>query len=308
MLHERSFIYPVSENELNTSTAIGEYLRIRGYSRRLLSCLKRAENSILLNGVPARTNRILKAGDLLRISLAEEASVFPPFRSAGQGEPFRVVFEDDDILIADKASSLPVHPSAVNTDNTLASAVCDYYAEKNRPIVYRCVNRLDRDTTGLTIIALHMLSACVLSAQIKEHKIRRTYLGIVKGYISREGTVCAPIARQPGSSMLRCVSFEHGENAVTHFEPLSYRPDLDLSLIRLNLETGRTHQIRVHMRYLGHPLIGDHLYYPDLRYINRQALHSASLEFLHPVTDLPVCFHAPLPGDMQSLFPSFHFT
>ena len=163
---------------------------------------------------------------------------------------------------------------------------------------------MDRDTTGLLVLARHMLSACILSEQMTGRRIRREYRAIVLGHTPEEGTVDSPIARAEGSTIERRVDHETGERAVTHFRTLLYNEEKDLSLVSLSLETGRTHQIRVHMRSIGHPLPGDFLYCPDYRYISRQPLHSYLLRFEHPITGKEMEFTAGLPEDMKQLLPS----
>ena len=174
-----------------------------------------------------------------------------------------------------------------------------YYKSQNKDFVFRCVNRLDKDTTGLTMIAKNSLSAAILSNAVAKKHLTRQYTAICSGKIDSPLTIDCPIARLDGSTIERCVDYENGENAVTHCFPVTYNKDLDLSLISLVLETGRTHQIRVHMKHIGHPLIGDFLYNPDYRYMQRQSLHSACLEFIHPVTQKKMTLHAPLPPDMK---------
>ena len=165
------------------------------------------------------------------------------------------------------------------------------------------MNRLDRDTTGLTILAKHMLSAAILSQDVANRAVHRTYLAIVEGTLTGSGTIDAPIGRESDSLITRCIDYEHGERAVTHYRSLACHNDL--TLVSLRLETGRTHQIRVHMKHLGYPLIGDYLYHPDMTKIDRQALHSSLLEFTHPITKKAMKLSAPLPTDMRKLFPDF---
>ena len=130
-------------------------------------------------------------------------------------------------------------------------------------------------------------------------EIRREYLAIVAGKPEESGTIDLPIARKDGSTIERCIDMDHGEHAVTHYRCLDYRDDLDCSLVRLRLETGRTHQIRVHMKAIGHPLLGDFLYNPDYRFIGRQALHSYTVAFRHPLTGEAMEFTAPMPEDFS---------
>ncbi len=203
-------------------------------------------------------------------------------------------------MVLDKPADMPIHPSMKNYENSLANGLAWYFASQNIPFVFRCINRLDRDTTGLTIIAKHMVSGGILSVMAARREISREYLAIVSGTgMPPEGTVDAPLGRKPGSAIERMVDFEHGERAVTHYRVLQEKNGC--SLISLHLETGRTHQIRVHMKYLGYPLIGDFLYYPDKTLISRQALHSCRLEFSHPITGQPMVFTSPLPEDMQQV-------
>jgi 23S rRNA pseudouridine1911/1915/1917 synthase len=212
----------------------------------------------------------------------------------------KILYEDEDILVINKPADMPVHPSAGNYENTLANGIAWYFYEKGEDFVYRCINRLDRDTTGALILAKNPLSAAILSVQMRNRQICRTYLALVDGVLPESGNVDAPIARMDGSVITREVNFQNGESAVTHYERLAVGKDY--SLAELHLETGRTHQIRVHMKYIGHPLPGDFLYNPDYRWIKRQPLHSYQLEFTHPVTKKAMLFTAPVPADFVSAF------
>ena len=195
---------------------------------------------------------------------------------------------------------MPIHQSINNYDNSLANAIMYYY--KDYDFVFRCINRLDRDTSGLTIIAKNSLSGAILSQSVSKRQIHRTYTAICNGETKLSGTITAPINRKEASTIERCVDFTNGEAAITHYTRLAYDSKKDLSLVQLQLETGRTHQIRVHMKYINHPLIGDFLYNPDYRYITRQALNSSEIEFTHPITNQKMHFHIPLPSDMKCIF------
>ncbi len=198
---------------------------------------------------------------------------------------------------------MPINTSMNNYDNKLANSVCHYYQTQVIPYTFRCVNRLDRDTTGLTILAKHLISSAILNSEVSVRGISREYLAIVKGFTEDEGTVNAPIGRKEGSTIERQIDVLHGETAITHYKRLAYQDGL--SLISLKLETGRTHQIRVHLKSIGHPLIGDFLYNPTDTTIKRQALHSYRLTFSHPITGESFVLTAPLPDDMHCLFPDF---
>lgn len=276
--------------DLQEPETIGTFLKKKGYSRHILTHLKRTEQGICKNGIWARPYETLENGDQLTVTLLEEDSSEHVVPIEGT---LNIVYEDEDILVLNKAADMPIHPSINNYENTLANAVAWYYQCRGETFIYRCINRLDRDTTGLLIIAKHMLSAAILSEMGKRREIHREYLAIAQGCVPEQGTINAPIARKEGSVLERCVDFENGERAVTHFRRLKYWDDY--SLVALKLETGRTHQIRVHMKHLGYPLIGDFLYNPDYRLLSHQALHSWKLEFSHPITGENMRFEAEAP-------------
>lgn len=293
---ERIFEYQITAAE--EGRKIGDFLREKGYSRHLLRQLKETEDGLSRNAQPTFTTVALKAGDRIRVRLLEKAEGSEAIMPAPL--PFEIVYEDEDLLVVNKPADMPIHPSFQNHGNTLADALTWHYQQHGEDFVYRCINRLDRDTTGLLIVAKHLLSASILSDMVGKREIHREYLAIVKGIPPENGTISAPIGRKKGSAILREVNFETGEPAVTHFARLEIRNGL--SLVSLKLETGRTHQIRVHMGYIGCPLIGDYLYYPECSRISRQALHSHRLSFLHPITGKALSFTAPLPEDMEKAF------
>lgn len=295
MIWERTFQYTITDTDLlSGKDTIQKYLKSKGFSSTVIRHLKETANGIQTNGVWARVHEPLKAGDVLILHLTEEESseniVSTPL-------PLHIVYEDQDLLVINKSAGTPIHPSQGNYDNTLANACAYYFEQKGEPFTYRCINRLDRDTTGLLILARHAYSASLLSSMVAKREIHREYRAIVTGLLPEEGTVEAPIARVDGSTIEREVNFETGEFARTHYKRLAYKNGY--SLASLKLETGRTHQIRVHMNYIGHPLPGDFLYHPDYSVINRQALHSYRLTFTHPVTGVLMDFTAPLPQDMS---------
>ena len=294
----RTITYSITANQQNMT--IQQFLKMQGYSRQNIVALKKLPESILVNGRWEYVSYRLQEGEELTIVMAEDSS---SAKIVPINLPLTIVYEDEDILVLNKPANMPIHPSLNNYENTLANAVAYYYEQQNKPFIFRCINRLDRDTTGLTILAKNMLSAGILSEMISKREIKREYLAIADGIgiTPKSGTINAPIARMDGSTIERCVDFENGERAVTHYEVLQESIENNLSLINLWLETGRTHQIRVHMKHLGYPLIGDFLYHPENTKISRQALHAHRLTFLHPITKEPLCFTAPLPEDMANL-------
>jgi 23S rRNA pseudouridine1911/1915/1917 synthase len=222
-----------------------------------------------------------------------------------------IVYEDEDLMVINKPYDTPIHPSINNYENTLANGVMAYFAVQKIPFVYRCINRLDRDTSGLLIIAKNMMSGAVLSQMSSARAIHREYLAIVEGELPPCGTIDLPIARAEDSAIMRCIDRERGEIAITHYTCIQKtiqktgHGSTALSLARIHLETGRTHQIRVHMKAIGHPLIGDFLYNPgSTQLIGRQALHSHRLSFAHPITGELLTFTRGMPEDMRRIFPT----
>mgnify|MGYP004472395449 FL=1 len=306
---KRILTYPITESD--SDQRIYDFLCHHGYSRHIRTWLKQHPGSVRLNGEEALFYFPLKNGDLLEISLEEE---HPSENIVPVDLPIHIVYEDEDLMVIDKPADMPVHPSIGNYENTLANAAAWYFHRQDIPFVFRCINRLDRDTTGLLILAKHMLSGAILSDQMKKRAIHRTYLAITEGKTDPAGTIDSPIGRTDQSLILRQVDHENGDSACTHYlqkcwHPKTFYPETlpvpqdGLSLVQLQLETGRTHQIRVHMTSIGHPLIGDTLYNPETALMNRQALHSYRLAFTHPVTGVSLEFTSPLPEDMAEFFP-----
>lgn len=292
---ERTIIYLTDDN--SAGLRIEQFLRRQGYSYQNLTQLKKMPESILINGVWSYMRTVLKSGDILTVHIRETESSpnIPPVK-----HPIDIVYEDEDIIVVNKPAGMPVHPSLNNYENSLANALMYYYQEQEKPFIFRCTNRLDRDTSGLTVVAKHMVSSSILSKMGVRHEITREYLAITRGSLKpSDGTINAPIGRAGSSLIERKIDFEKGERAVTHYHVIAEKNGH--SLVSLILETGRTHQIRVHMKYIGHPLVGDYLYNPDMEYISRQALHSYRLAFTHPITGKDMEFTAPLPADMGQI-------
>lgn len=293
---ERILNYHITEDA--DSLRVEQYLRRRGFSYQNLTQLKKMPESILINGVWSYMRTPLHSGDILTVHIRETESSpnIPPVEL-----PLDIVYEDEDIIVVNKPAGMPVHPSLNNYRNSLANALMYYYQQQGKPFIFRCTNRLDRDTSGLTVIAKHMVSSSILSSMTARHEIEREYLAVVRGsVIPSSGTIDAPIGRTGSSLIERKIDFEHGERAVTHYHVV--KEENGHSLVSLILETGRTHQIRVHMKYIGFPLVGDYLYNPDMEYIQRQALHSCRLSFRHPITGKHMEFTADLPEDMDRIF------
>ena len=290
----------------NAGITIERFLRQNGYSHHIITHLKKYQDGITCDGIWAYTNQTLQAGNLLVVNIREEHSSenIVPVET-----PLNIIYEDKDIMVLNKPADMPIHPSQNNHDNTSANGVAYYFAKQDIPYTYRCINRLDRDTTGLLILAKHMLSAAILSQMMKDRQINRTYLALVDGCPPPSGIINAPIGRKDGSTIERIIDEQNGETAITHYKVLksthlsgdAIALSQTISLVELHLETGRTHQIRVHMKSIGHPLVGDSLYNSNSHLLNRQALHSHCLTFNHPIMKTQLHFTCPLYNDMNSV-------
>ncbi len=295
---ERSLEYLIT-NEFHNKT-IEQFLKAQDFPHQAIVQLKKTPEGILRNGVWAYVSEKLVTGDKLRLHLVEDV---PESSIEALYVPLSIIYEDEDLMVIDKPANMPIHPSMNHHEGTLANGIMYYFKEQGLDFTFRAINRLDRDTSGLTIVAKHLLSGGILSRQVSTKEIHRTYRAICHGNIPEHGTIDAPIGRVTDSTIERCVDYENGERAVTHYQKIAYDGEKNLSLVELKLETGRTHQIRVHLKHIGHPIIGDFLYNPDYIFCKRQALHSASLTFVHPITKKEMHFASPLPEDLKCIFP-----
>lgn len=269
--------------------------RRMGFSTRLIRKLK-LEGGVLLNGVDSKLNVKVRTGDGIRVNFPEEKSNFEP-----ENIPLDIVFEDEDLMIINKQPGIVVHPTKGHPYGTIANALAYLMEQREEFFKIRFVNRLDMDTSGLLIVSKNAFSQEHLQKQMKENKTVKKYLAVVDGYMeSEQGTIDLPIGIIDENTVGRAVTPD-GYPSVTHYRLERYLKN-DKSLVELLLETGRTHQIRVHMSYIGHPVTGDSLYgsaQPEL--IGRQALHSAFLGFNHPRTEEWTEVRADLPDDMKKI-------
>ena len=257
-----------------------QYLRsAHGYSGRLLIRLKKSPDYLHLNGRHARTVDTVYAGDQVRI-LLEDTPRTPP----NPALTVPIVYEDEDVIIFDKPAGMPVHPSRNHAMDTLGNFFAAYCARTGQDLIFRPVTRLDADTTGLCAAAKNMLSASRLAG-----KVNKEYLALVGNGstpLPDAGTIDVPIGRENGTGIRRCVDFAAGKRAVTHYEVLAR--GAAYTQVRVWLETGRTHQIRVHFAYLGHPLAGDEMYGGDCTVYQTHALHCCKMDFMHPTKEYKV--------------------
>ncbi len=279
----REIDFTVSEKD--DGAVIRDYLKAFGVSSALLTKLRQTENGITVNGAFARTIDKIKAGDTLRIKIENRGHMPEP-----KAMEVEICYEDEDIIVLNKPPLMPVHESRNHIGDTLSNFVAFHLDEDT---AFRAVYRLDRDTSGLVLVAKHALAASKLAGRID-----KDYYALVGGIITENGTVDLPIARCGESIIKRCVS-ENGERAVTHYEVLSVHDGC--TLIKCRLETGRTHQIRVHMSHIGHPLVGDSLYGGDCTVLDRQALHCKDIYFTHPVTNESMHIFCEYPQDIKRI-------
>ena len=275
-----------------------EYLRnVLRLSRAELTELKKRDDGILLNGVRVTVRALLKDGDELVLSrddIDSSEGVKPvPL-------PLDILYEDDDVIALNKPPFMPTHPSHEHQSDTLANALAYYFESKGIPFVFRAVNRLDRDTSGVVLVAKNKNSAFVLAKQIAEFKVTKKYIAIVDGEVLSSGKIGGNIRRIEDGKMRRGV-FPDGQYALTEYEVLGVKNGLSALLV--SPKTGRTHQIRVHTSYIGHPILGDTLYGNEngSELISRQALHAYSLTFSLPSNNETITVTAPLPSDMASI-------
>lgn len=286
----RKLIHTVTTEEKGKT--VGEIIRKHfDISSHLLAYLKNNQG-IYLGDQLVTVRKTVSQGDILAIVIRDSKSP----NIVAVNLPLDIVYEDEDILVVDKPQNMPVHPSINNYTNTLGNAVMYYY--RHLDFTFRPVNRLDRDTTGLVVIAKNRYSADIISRQMKDGTFKKEYMALVEGILDKkEGEINAPIKRESQSVIRRCVSPE-GKPAVTKYSVIEEYGDK--SLVRIRLMTGRTHQIRVHFSYIGHPLCHDYLYGREEagKTFN---LRCSKVEFFHPVTGQKMSFSLPFDKEVSDL-------
>ena len=268
-----------------------------GLSGTVVRRVKWLPEGILLDGVRVNTRVCPVEGQVLSVQLSDPERRSGIVPAPGQLD---IVYEDEDVIVLNKAPGLSVHPGPGHFSDTLGNFLLYYYDQSGQECDFHPVHRLDRGTSGLMVAAKHPHAQEVLKNQLHTEDFRREYLAVCEGVPSpAEGTVDAPLGPKPGSLVEQWVTPE-GKSARTHYRVLEVNKGR--ALLHLRLDTGRTHQIRVHMAHLGHPLTGDFLYgTEDHDLIPRPALHSAFLSFRHPVSGEKLNFSIPLPKDMEGL-------
>ena len=281
-----------STNFLNVKDVLKNYF---GISSRLLLKLKK-NNSVYLNNSICNLNDLVSVGDTVSFCLNYEED---NSNIVATNIPLNIVYEDECLLIINKPPNIAIHPSMLHYDNSLSNGVKYYFNLIGLHKKIRPVNRLDRNTSGLVIFAKNEYVQEFLIKEMQSKTFSKEYLAILEGILDKkQGTINAPIARKKDSIIERCVD-NSGDNSITHYKVLKEFDNF--SLVNFKLETGRTHQIRVHSSYIGHPILGDDLYGNKSNLINRQALHSYKISFIHPKTRRKMHFEIDMPQDMLNI-------
>ncbi|MFF3021387.1 RluA family pseudouridine synthase [Gottfriedia sp. NPDC057948] len=282
--------------EHNNQT-VESYLKyVWQFPKKLLHELRMAKGC-RINGEVKPWNTILLCGDQVEMQLyiEEEYGVIP------QEQSIEVCYEDEHLLIVNKPFGVDTHPNEKGQLNTLANGVAFHFQENGLKTKVRHIHRLDKDTTGGVVFAKHALSSSILDSMLSQRKIKRTYTAIVEGNVKLpKGTINEAIGRDRHHPTRRRVS-PKGDKAITHYKKISYISNLNITILECQLETGRTHQIRVHLSFLGHPLIGDLLYGGKQKLLKRQGLHASNVQFIHPFTKENLSIDIPYPSDVKQL-------
>ncbi|EIT84610.1 pseudouridylate synthase [Fictibacillus macauensis ZFHKF-1] len=275
-----------------------DFLRNKQLSKKAVTDIKFSGGKLLVNHQEVTVRKKLSAGDAVEVHFPKEpiSEQMIPISMA-----LDILYEDEHLLVVNKEAGLPTIPSRYQKHGSLAQGVLAYYIERGVDATFHGINRLDKDTSGLVMIAKHRFAHSLFSKQQKEKQIKRAYIAIAHGrFVTKKGTIDAPIGRKEDSLIERMVRAD-GQRAVTHYEVLQENEVRNDSVVKLRLETGRTHQIRVHMAHRHNPLLGDDLYGGRCDHIPRQALHSYEVTFVHPFTAETMTLAAPLPSDMKQL-------
>lgn len=286
------YIVKETDKYINLKDLLKNHFEI---SDRLLVKLKHNQK-LFINDVSVPVNAPLNVNDIVSVCIdfVEDNSNIVPIKMN-----LKIIYEDDAFLVINKPAGMPVHPSQDHFEDSLSNGIKFYFDEIGLQKMIRPVNRLDKDTSGLVVFAKNEYVQECLVKQMKSKQFIKEYLAICNGVLeNKSGTINAPIARKSNSIIERCISPD-GDTAITHFEVLENTSTY--SVVKCLLETGRTHQIRVHMAYIGHPLLGDTLYGTSSPLISRQALHAYKIKFIHPINKNTLEFSAPIPADFEKI-------
>lgn len=278
---------------------IKDFLLSHNISSKAISTLKKQVDGILVNGKGQFTNYKLQPNDILSINLDENNDYENIIATKMD---LNILYEDDDIVIVNKSADITVHPSKKYFTNSLVNGLTYYYQHKNMDVKLHCITRLDKETSGCVLFAKNRIAANCLSNMVKQKEISKTYLSLASGKINKQHfLISAPISRISKGNILRCVDFQTGKEALTECFLLGYYPSNDISLLKCLLHTGRTHQIRVHLQYINHPIVSDSLYNKSCNLLLRQGLHCYNIRFIHPISHQLIDVTSQLPADLKQV-------
>ena len=279
------FSVPLECDGINVKVFLRKHCNV---SARMITRLKREKNGIIRDNQILRTIDTVHFGDKVILNMPVDKNEI----IAVQGK-LDILFEDENIIIIDKPYNMPVHPTKIHQTDTLANYLVYMQQQNNECYTFRAINRLDKDTSGIVVIAKDRYTASNLFGTLN-----KTYFAVCEGLIFGCGTIDKPIKLLEGHTIQRTTA-EDGANAVTHYTALDHSKNH--TLLEINLETGRTHQIRCHFSSINHPLAGDDMYGGSLNFINRQALHCDSVNFIHPISKRKITVNSNLPNDIQNI-------
>lgn len=279
------FTVPENVESISVKTFLRRQCKV---SARMITRLKREKDGILREGKIIRTIDILKAGDTVVLNLPEDKNEIAPIK----GE-LTILYEDDYVIVVDKPSNTPVHPTKIHQTDTLANYLVYRQRQRGENYTFRAINRLDKDTSGIVVVAKDRYTASALF-----NNLTKTYQAVCEGIIKESGTINKPIRLLEGHTIQRTTAPD-GAPSITHYKPVMSVNNH--TLLDIRLETGHTHQIRCHFSSINHPLAGDDMYGGSLEYIQRQALHCNSVCFIHPITQKEVQINSKLPKDINRL-------
>ena len=292
---KKNMTYRIEEGNIT----IKDFLLSNNISSKAISTLKKQVDGILVNGKAQFTNYKLQPNDILSINLDENNDYENIIATKMD---LNILYEDDDIVIVNKSADITVHPSKKYFTNSLVNGLTYYYQNKNMDVKLHCITRLDKETSGCVLFAKNRIAANCLSNMVKQKEISKTYLSLASGKVSKQHfLISAPISRISKGNILRCVDFQTGKEALTECFLLGYYPSNDISLLKCLLHTGRTHQIRVHLRYINHPIVSDSLYNKSCNLLLRQGLHCYNIRFIHPISHQLIDVTSQLPADLKQV-------
>lgn len=290
-------IIPESYDGTTIKEILNNKIKLSG---AMITFLKSRNRGITLNAQAVTVRKTVKKGDVLDLNYTDDITIAEKSFIIPTNLPLNILYEDDDLIVLNKPPFMPTHPSQNHRSDTLANALKYYFDFQNIPFVFRAINRLDNATSGIVLVAKNKLAANILSHDMVNKKISKSYLAVLNGRIlPTDGEICVPLKRERESIIKRVVDCD-GSYSLTKYKTLTANDNY--SFVEATPITGRTHQLRVHFAHLGYPICGDTLYGYSSQYISRQALHAYKISFIHPTTDNRMTITAKLPSDMLNFY------